>query len=190
MAIWVCADLHLQDKQINEFCAQKFNSVEEHDKYVIDRYNSVVGKDDLVYILGDVGFRPTNVLATLVRQLNGRKILIVGNHDQLNDTEYKNMGFIEVIRHPVYYNNNIILSHIPCLEAYDNPYVINVHGHLHNNALDLDNFFNVNVEMNDFLPINIKVFEEIANKMCLKTRWERFGSEWYYAFYKNISEVK
>ena len=190
MAIWVCADLHLQDKQINEFCSKKFNSVEEHDNYVIENYNSVVGVDDLVYILGDVGFTPRESLAKLVKQLHGRKILLTGNHDKLNDTEYRNMGFIEVIRHPLYYKDKIILSHIPALEAYDNPYVINVHGHIHNNTLTLPNFFNVNVEMNDFKPINIKVFEEIAEKMCDPTRWQRFGEEWYHEFYKNTPEVK
>ena len=44
MAIWVCGDLHLQDKHITNFCSKAFNSVEEHDKYVIEHYNSVVGK--------------------------------------------------------------------------------------------------------------------------------------------------
>ena len=190
MAIWVCADLHLNHKNIIYYCRQQFNSVEEHDKYVIGQYNSVVGKDDLVYILGDVGFSPKDKLAALVKQLNGRKILIIGNHDRLKDNEYANMGFIQVIHHPVFYNNNIILSHIPIRECLNSPYTINIHGHLHNNELNLPNFFNVNVEMTDFLPININVFEEKAKETCVQFRWQPFGSEWYQDYYKKKAESK
>ena len=183
MAIWVCADLHLQHKNIINFCRTQFNSVEEHDKYVIERYNSVVGKDDLVYILGDIGFTPKDTLAQKVRQLNGRKILIVGNHDRLKDNDYICMGFIQVIRHPVFYNNNIVLSHIPVVECLNSPYTINIHGHLHNSSLSLPNFFNVNIELNNYLPINITVFEEKAKQMCEQFRWQPFGKEWYKDYY-------
>lgn len=183
MAIWVCSDLHLQHKNIINMCRKQFNSVEEHDKYVIKQYNSVVGPDDLVYVLGDVGFTPKDSLAKLIRQLHGRKILVVGNHDRLKDNDYISMGFIQVVRHPIFYNNNIILSHIPCIECLNSPYTINVHGHLHNSALTLPNFFNVNVELHDFLPFNIKYFEEQAEKLCTKYRWQKFGEEWYKDYY-------
>lgn len=183
MAKYVCADLHLQHKNIVSLCRPEFKSIEEHDAYVIKQYNSVVGKDDLVYILGDVGFTPRDTLAKLVRQLNGRKILIVGNHDRLKDNEYISMGFIEVIRHPIFYNNNIILSHIPVEECYNSRYTICVHGHLHKNILSLRNFFNVNVELNNYLPINMEVFERKAQEMCVQKRWQPFGEEWYKNYY-------
>ena len=188
MAIFVCADLHLQHKNILKYCRQQFSSIEEHDKYIIDRYNSVVGKDDLVYILGDLGFTPRESLTKLVKQLNGRKILVVGNHDRLRDNEYINMGIIQVIRHPIFYNNNIILSHEPALECYNSKYTICVHGHLHNNSLALRNYFNVNVELTEFLPININVFVEKAKTMCVQDRWEPFGTEWYKDYYSNKEE--
>ena len=188
MAIWVCADLHLQHKNIIRFGRKQFGSIEDHDKYVIERYNSVVGKDDLVYILGDIGFTPKDSLGDKVRQLHGRKILIIGNHDRLQDGDYINMGFIQVVRHPIFYSNNIILSHIPVLECLNSPYTICVHGHLHNNYLTLPNFFNVNIELHDFLPINIKEFEEKAKKLCKQYRWQPFGYEWYKDYYKNKSK--
>lgn len=186
MAIWVCADLHLQHKRIIEMCRTQFKTIEEHDQYVINRYNSVVGPDDLVYILGDVCFTPRDSAIKLLKQLNGRKILITGNHDHLTDNEYRAAGFIDVIHHPVYYNNNIVLSHIPVMECLNSPYVINAHGHLHGSCLDYPNFFNVNVELNGFLPINIKTFEEKAEKMCIKYRWQPFGQEWYKDHYKKV----
>ncbi len=186
MAIWVCSDLHLQHKNIINFPGRNFKSVDEHDRYVIDRFNSVVGKDDRVFILGDLGFTPRDKLSTKVRQLNGIKTLIIGNHDRLKDSDYTNMGIAQVIRHPVFYNNNIVLSHVPLLECFNSPYAINIHGHLHCSVLDLPNFFNVNVELNDFLPYNIEVFVEIAKNMCTPYRWQPFGTEWYKDHYKKV----
>ena len=179
MAIYVCADLHLNHPEVVSNCREIFRSSQDHDKYIIDRYNSVVGKDDLVYILGDVGFKPIEALKKLIRQLNGRKILIIGNHDQLDDNTYRNMGFIEIYRHPVYYSENIILSHIPLKEGFNNPWVINIHGHLHQSNLNLENYFNVNVEKTNYLPINIEVFKEKAQKICKQERYEPFQKEWY-----------
>ena len=43
----------------------------------------------------------------------------------------------------------------------------------------------VNVEENDFKPINIKVFEEQAEKLCTRYRWQRFGTEWYHQWEKH-----
>lgn len=179
MAIWVCSDLHLQHKNIIHLCRPQFKTIEEHDEYIIKQFNNTVGKDDLVYILGDVGFTPKDSLTQLVKRLHGRKILIVGNHDRLNPCQYQSMGFIEVIRHPVYYNNNIILSHLPIKEAFESDTVINIHGHIHQHKFTLPNYFNVNIELNDYKPINMEVFEQKAQQMCKQFRWEPFGTEWY-----------
>ena len=188
MAIWVCSDLHLQHKRIIEMCRTQFKTIQEHDQYVISQYNSVVGPDDLVYILGDACFTPKETGGKLLKQLNGRKILVTGNHDKFTDNEYRSMGFIDVIHHPIYYNNNIILSHIPTMECFNSPYVINVHGHVHGHILNLPNFFNVNVELTNYLPINITVFEEKAQQLCSRYRWQPFGKEWYNDYYKKVEQ--
>ncbi|MBO7735536.1 MAG: metallophosphoesterase [Methanobrevibacter sp.] len=189
MAIWVTSDWHFNHANILRYCRPQFSNIDEHNNYIIDRYNSTVGKDDLVYVLGDIGFSPASKLAPLVQSLNGRKIMLVGNHDRLKDGEYRGMGFIDVVRHPIYYSSNIILSHIPIQECLDNPWVINLHGHLHNSELILSNFINVNLELHDFLPLDMKQFEERAKKECLPTRYQPFPNEWYSQWEKrNILE--
>lgn len=189
MAIWVCADLHLQDKNLVSFCRTQFKTINEHDEYVINKYNSVVGQDDLVYILGDVGHLPKDTLTTKIKRLKGRKILVVGNHDKLKDNEYIMMGFIQVIRHPIYYSSKIVFSHEPAIECLNSPFAMCVHGHIHNNKLDLPNFVNVNVEMNDYLPINITTLVEMADRICEPRRWEPFGQEWYHPYYFDKEEA-
>ena len=57
-----------------------FESVNQMDEFLIERWNEVVGLDDLVYHLGDASYKRETLRAVLPR-LNGRKILICGNHD-------------------------------------------------------------------------------------------------------------
>lgn len=50
-------------------------------EYIIKKLNSAVKEDDIVYHLGDVGFGTTEMLKELIGRLNGKKILLRGNHD-------------------------------------------------------------------------------------------------------------
>lgn len=179
MAIYLTSDLHLNHHDIQITLRPVFKSTEEHDEYVIRQYNKVVGEDDKVYILGDLGFSPAAALSVLVRKLNGRKTLIVGNHDQLNDAKYHAMGIDEVIRHPVYLSDSIVLSHVPLKELAGSPFAVNAHGHVHGACLDLPNFINVNVDVCGYKPVSLDVVKRKASEVCRPCRWEPFGSEWY-----------
>jgi calcineurin-like phosphoesterase family protein len=50
---------------------------------IILNWNSVVTKEDMVYVLGDVIFGNNENSYNLVRRLNGNKFLIDGNHDSI-----------------------------------------------------------------------------------------------------------
>ena len=182
MGIYVTSDLHFNHKNILRLCRPQFKTIEEHNEYIIESFNGTVGKDDLVYVLGDVGFTPASGLVPLVRALNGRKILLIGNHDVLKDNEYLAMGFIQVCRSPIYYSSTTILSHIPVQEALNNPYVINVHGHIHRGSLTLPNFINANVEINDYKPLDLRKIDAAAHDQCTKSRYAPYGQEWYAQF--------
>lgn len=186
MAIWVTSDLHFNHKNIIQLCRPQFESIEQHNQTIVDRYNEVVGKDDLVYILGDVGFTPASALSEWVQKLNGRKILLIGNHDKLTDGEYRKMGFIEVVRHPIYFSTRVILSHCPVQEAYNNPYVFNVHGHIHKGSLMLPNYININTELRNFYPVDLKKIDETIASTNPPNRYQRYGTEWYADWEKHI----
>lgn len=182
MAIFVTSDLHLNHAGVIEM-GRKFNSVQEHNEFIISEINKVVGKDDLFYILGDVLFGSFKELKKWIPLINGRKVLILGNHDRRTIGEYKSAGFIEVYNHPVYYSRHLILSHEPAIEAFNNPYVYNVHGHIHFNDLDLPNFINVNIELTNYKPVSLTEIEEKVSGL-VKSRRETFGKEWYYNYYR------
>ena len=75
------ADLHFDDENILAYDNRPFLSVSEMNEAMIERWNRVVGKDDLTWILGDFCMGGAERWAAMLDRLNGRKALIVGNHD-------------------------------------------------------------------------------------------------------------
>lgn len=73
----ITSDTHFGHGNIIKYCNRKFNSVSQMDDYIIKSWNETAGKDDTVIHLGDVSFHPDKY----INNLNGRIILIAGNHD-------------------------------------------------------------------------------------------------------------
>lgn len=78
--VYFTADLHLGHENIIHHCSRPFRTVEEMDRALIDAWNKRVGPEDTVYILGDLMFSCKDP-AGYLRQLAGKKHLILGNHD-------------------------------------------------------------------------------------------------------------
>lgn len=75
------SDTHFGHEMIIGLCGRPFSSVEEMDAAMVNLWNDVVGKNDIVYHLGDFCFGSADYAAHIFHQLHGRKILILGNHD-------------------------------------------------------------------------------------------------------------
>lgn len=185
---YIISDLHFGDKGILRFERTEFATVEEHDAHMIKMWNAmVVNNNDTVYFLGDLHDNShkrddLDYLRTIVPKLHGRKIIILGNHDVYKDQDYLDLGFEKVIHGPYYYKPYIILSHEPCREAFQNPYVWNIHGHLHNAELELENYICVSARHVQYRPQKLtKIAERIAGKVA--KRKEHFMEEWYCPFY-------
>lgn len=80
--IWFTSDTHFGSERTLELSKRPFKTVEEMDKTIIDNWNLVVGKDDVVYHLGDFGCYER------VKELNGNIILICGNYE-IDDIDNK-----------------------------------------------------------------------------------------------------
>ena len=138
MADYVIADLHLFDKAILTYENRPFKTIEEYNSKLIKEWNKTVSREDTVYILGDVG--PVGEineddLANVIEQLNGRKVLVLGNHDReylYTDDDWRALGFNKVYELPVVYNGFIILSHEPMYVSKQSPFK-NIYGHVHGN---------------------------------------------------------
>src|SRR5690606_12640770 len=76
------ADTHFGHRGIIKSCNRPFATVEEMDRELVARWNAVVRPHDIVYHLGDFGWAADEeALRKLFGKLNGRKFLILGNHD-------------------------------------------------------------------------------------------------------------
>ena len=184
MAIFLISDTHFGHSNIIKFERKEFETIEQHDQAIIRNWNAKITDNDIVYHLGDVGLTRGDYLKNIIPKLRGRKILIMGNHDIKNATKqfFLDIGFDEVYDHPIYLNSRILLSHEPAREAFENPFIYNIHGHLHGSILTLKNFINISCKYTKYGPIHIdKILKKIPP---LKKREERFLEEWYAPFYK------
>jgi calcineurin-like phosphoesterase family protein len=110
-----------------------FTSTEEMDEAMVDNWNKTVRPQDTVYHLGDVVIARRHL--ETVKRLNGRKILIRGNHDIFGDDDYYLAGF-EQIHGVRVFVDQFILSHIPLHpDCVSERFKRNVHGHLHGNRI-------------------------------------------------------
>lgn len=172
MAIYFISDTHFGDKGIIKHERTLFKNIEEHDQFIINSINKIVKPTDELWILGDIG----NV--HLVSYINGRKYLLMGNHDKRSVKEYLGY-FAEVYNYPVYISSRILLSHHP-MPVTDG--TLNVHGHLHGSILDSVNHLNISAHMIDYKPVSINTLQQKAGRLDMDNH--RFLEEWYANYYK------
>lgn len=134
--IFLASDHHLSHSNILTFLTatgaklRNFESIEEHDEHIISKHNSVVRPQDRVYFLGDFTFH--NKYLHLAGRMNGRKVLIKGNHDTLKLSQY--VPYFDDIR-ACHALDGMLLSHIPLHEDSLSRWGRNIHGHLHGNRV-------------------------------------------------------
>lgn len=83
------ADLHFGHKNIARFCDRPWADVAEMNENLIARFNSVVAPGDTTYIVGDLSFTSITETISLLDRLNGRLLLVPGNHDPWWPTSQK-----------------------------------------------------------------------------------------------------
>ena len=157
--IWFIADSHFSHKNVIDYCNRPFCSVEEMNSALIYNWNKIVKNNDRVFMLGDFALCGKDKIIEIGQKLNGRKILIMGNHEGASLSTYYNAGFEMVSRFPLFWNN-IILSH----EPVENCQYPNIHGHLHQKTVfDCPDFqrgsniyINVSVDQLGFKPVEFK----------------------------------
>jgi calcineurin-like phosphoesterase family protein len=128
------SDTHFNHANIIRYCNRPFADVQTMNEAMIARWNSVVGAEDIVWHLGDVGFGDRERLKEIVPKLNGRKYLVKGNHDVRSNAFYRECGFLEVYDHPVIIKDFIVLSHEPMPFVMNQMYH-NVYGHVHDSPM-------------------------------------------------------
>ena len=176
--IFFTSDTHFNHEKNIEYNKRPFQSIEEHDSALIERWNSVVGENDVVYHLGDFVFGGSAVWHDIRSRLNGKIHLVLGNHDRKNFRKnFSNMfeSVSEMCTH-VIGDRTVIMCHYPllCFKGSDNRFVIQLYGHVHSGPKcttdDLPrlehcfrNQYDVGVDNNDYRPVNIEEVKRIID---------------------------
>ena len=170
--LFFISDTHFSHYNILTYCPNRvFKSIEEHDETLIYNWNNTVTNEDTVFHLGDFGFGHPKKLQAILSTLNGKKILVSGNHDRrlLKDKEF--VATWDSILHGVYeitYKGYLlVLSHFPLETWSTNTNVIHAHGHCHSTQDKLKLYYipnriDVGVDLIGLTPI---VFEDLVVKV-------------------------
>ena len=132
---WVISDTHFYHENIIKYCNRPYVDAVEMNEDMITKWNAIVGKDDIVWHLGDFCFGCKEHIKEIVPRLNGRINLVLGNHDRHKMSFYYESGFHRVYDHPVVVSNFFILSHEPLQWIPDNTPMCNIFGHVHQQQL-------------------------------------------------------
>ncbi|MBO7211796.1 MAG: metallophosphoesterase [Methanobrevibacter sp.] len=175
--VFFTSDLHFYHENIIRYCKRPFKTIDEMNQSLIDNWNKTVPKDGIVFILGDFCFGQRTVWNSLLKQLNGKKYLIIGNHDRLSQIDYQSFEMCVDLLSIKIQKTSFVLSHYPFL-AWGGSHrgTINLFGHVHSapnmqpgDNIDFDtikfwpdNAYDVGVDNNNYTPIS---YTELINKL-------------------------
>ena len=178
MTTWFTADLHLGHRNIIDYCSRPFSNVDAMNDALIERWNETVAADDTVWVVGDFALGKIAETLPLVATLQGRKILVAGNHDRCwaghrrradSWTErYLEAGFDEVLQGSTRLDidgTTAMACHFPYhgdsqpRDRYVEHRPVDegdwlLHGHVHDRWAQHGRMINVGVDATGFRPIN------------------------------------
>jgi len=158
MKTLVTADTHFDHQNIIRYCNRPFKDKEHMNEVLVNNWNNMVSKNDVIYHLGDWGMtHQTNQIDHWSKFLNGRIIAILGQHDK------QLPSIIEWDKTKVlkYGETFFYLIHMPYQVDRWKSWII--HGHTHNTQMEQYPFINgirktinVSVEMTNYKPIDLE----------------------------------
>lgn len=184
---FVTSDTHFGHARIIELAHRPFADVNEMDDELVRRWNAVVAPGDVVLHLGDVALGPISMSLQITERLNGKRLLIPGNHDRVSPATQTKNGVARFT--PVYEaagweilpeivsgtrrGRRLIASHYPYVgdststERHRSHRPVDVdgtpliHGHIHDSHRGADGIqFHVGVDAHDFAPIPFTWIDE------------------------------
>lgn len=181
--IYFTSDLHFCHDREFMFNPRGFDSIDDHDKTIINNWNAVVKDDDQVYVLGDLMLNDNEKGIALIRQLKGKIHIVLGNHDTDNRVALFKAAanVVEIVYATIikYKGYVFYLSHYPTITGdMEHPrraqhLLYNLYGHTHQKT----NFFNdvffmyhVGIDSHANRLVSIDQIIEDCNKQKEKTK--------------------
>jgi len=147
MNYWVVADTHFGHEKLRQWTGRP----EGWDEKILQELPVILDNDIFIH-LGDVcWYRHTYWHERMLEQVEGKRILVRGNHDKKTTSWYYDIGWDLVVdRFDLnIFGKHIAFTHVP-LESTEG--LINVHGHMHNtnhHDWEYDEGFHYTVHLED-----------------------------------------
>ncbi len=158
------SDLHFQHHNLYLSGKRKFSCAEECEELIVNNFNSRIGKQDSLYILGDLTLSANyDDLCEYLNRINGNKIVILGNHDRQKTLQKLKDDKVISNWHPwkgvADHGIKCFLTHFVPLEAHSGPEPrLYLHGHVHGTLKNITKcplLYDVGVDANDFKPVSL-----------------------------------
>lgn len=155
------SDLHLNHKNINDYGERPYKNVDEMNEGIIKEWNQRTNEEDIVFVIGDIGFGYKHILGKQIKSLRGKKHLILGNHDKNGK-----------IKHETYED---------CFQSFTIFQVVNDKGLNILLIHDIENMANI---------VNPKILRGIDLILCghVHRKWFKTNIIWNYK--KDIGEIE
>ena len=173
MQTFFTSDTHFDDEFAIQYFSRPFQSVAEMNAVIVERWNTVVTNEDLVYHLGDFTPKDLSHFIKWTNQLNGNIKILPGNIDRhwlkdfmvsekvqvlapLVSLEFSELGTAE--RSQV-----IVLCHYS-MQVWElsNHGSWHLFGHTHGKLKGIGKSFDVGVDCTDFMPLSL---DQVVEKM-------------------------
>jgi len=156
MKTYLVADWHLGENRF-ELMGRPFKTTDEHNNTIKERHNSLVQPEDIVIVVGDAVYQKAPEYLSLVKEFNGKKVLIRGNHDRVFTDKQLSPYFDKIIE-----EGDGITAKVEDIECWITHYPsqgrsdkFNLVGHIHAAWKYQLNMFNVGIDVNCYYPVDI-----------------------------------
>ena len=156
---WFTADTHFGHAKILQYCNRPFDTIEEHDDEIIDRFNSMVSEDDIIVFAGDIcwenNYREAN--RKYLQHINGTHIYLNGSHDHWLPSSTRRIWRKRID------GQLIVVCHF-AMRLWESSHfnTWHVYGHSHGHLPGQGKSFDIGVDSHNFYPWS---WNEIVKEM-------------------------
>ncbi len=162
---YVTSDLHLGHKRIitETFSGRPWDTIEEHDKAIVDNIMKPLKRGDELFVLGDLSWSKDGYwrfFNSIPKKVTVHWVL--GNHDLKPYKQWKHLvTSVCELKHIRIQKNTVALCHYPMITWNKSHYDSwMLYGHHHINGIGIEELdkltsgkmLNVNIEMHDYKP--------------------------------------
>jgi calcineurin-like phosphoesterase family protein len=176
MQTFFTSDTHFDDEFAIQYFNRPFQSVDEMNAVMVERWNRVVATGDMVYHLGDFTPGDLSHFTKWVSQLNGNIRILPGNMDRLWLPDFVTGPKVQVIPPlislafeklgKVGQPQVIVLCHYS-MQVWERSQHGSWHlfGHTHGKLKGIGKSFDVGVDCTDFAPLSLDSIAEIMTHL-------------------------